>query len=125
MRPGMTTIQSVARDAHEDIFASPGALAFANEHSGSAAPPAPITSCRGGSQALLVFVTGPLSWPTPPGHADDDSVRFPLEGSPRAWPREPVGKAGSERLRVGRHPMCATPGPAIDQEGGHGISTIG
>src|SRR5262245_44537485 len=49
----------------------------------------------------LVFVTGPLSWPTPPGHADDDSVRFPLEGSPRAWPREPVGKAGSERLRVG------------------------
>src|SRR5215510_454388 len=44
MRPWMTNMQSVARDAHEHIFASTGALAFANEHSGSAAPPAPYNA---------------------------------------------------------------------------------
>src|SRR4030095_13611845 len=44
MRPWMTNLQSVARDAHEDIFASTGALAFANELSGSAAPPAPYNA---------------------------------------------------------------------------------
>src|SRR5262249_59813564 len=49
----------------------------------------------------LVCAPGPLSWPTPPGHADDDSVRLPREGAPRAWPREPVGQAGSDRVRVG------------------------
>src|SRR5262245_35424961 len=49
----------------------------------------------------LVCATVPLSWPTPPGHADDDSVRLSREGAPRAWPREPVGHAGSERVRVG------------------------
>jgi len=44
MRLWMTNMQSVARDAHEDIFASTGALAFANEHSGSAVPPAPYNA---------------------------------------------------------------------------------
>ena len=44
MRLWMTNMQSVARDAHEDIFASMGALAFANEHSGSAVPPAPYNA---------------------------------------------------------------------------------
>jgi hypothetical protein len=40
----MTNMQSVARDAHEHIFASTGALAFVNEYSGSAAPPAPYNA---------------------------------------------------------------------------------
>ena len=44
MHPWMTNMQSVARDAHEPIFASTGALAFANEHSGSAALPAPYNA---------------------------------------------------------------------------------
>jgi hypothetical protein len=44
MHPWMTNMQSVARDAHEPIFASTGALTFANEHSGSAAPPAPYNA---------------------------------------------------------------------------------
>src|SRR5215813_13951452 len=44
MCPWMTNMQSVARDAHEHIFASTGTLAFANEHSGSAAPPAPYNA---------------------------------------------------------------------------------
>jgi len=35
-------MQAVACDAHEHIFAFAGALAFVNEYSGSAAPPAPI-----------------------------------------------------------------------------------
>jgi hypothetical protein len=35
-------MQSVAHDAHEHIFASTGALAFVNEYSGCAAPPAPL-----------------------------------------------------------------------------------
>jgi hypothetical protein len=48
----------------------------------------------------LVCATVPWYWPTPPGHADDDSVRLPLQGSPRAWPREPVGQAGRARVRV-------------------------
>src|SRR6266516_1260013 len=43
-RHWMTNMQSVARDAHEHIFASTGALAFANEHSGSAALPAPYNA---------------------------------------------------------------------------------
>jgi hypothetical protein len=33
-------MQAIAYDAHEHIFASAGALAFVNESSGSAAPPA-------------------------------------------------------------------------------------
>jgi hypothetical protein len=41
MRPRMTNMQAEARDAFEHIFASAGALAFVNEYSGSAAPPAP------------------------------------------------------------------------------------
>jgi hypothetical protein len=41
MHPQRTNIQCRARDAHEPSFASAGALAFANEHSGSAALPAP------------------------------------------------------------------------------------
>jgi hypothetical protein len=41
MHPQRTNIHCIAREAHEHIFASAGALAFANEHSGSAAPPAP------------------------------------------------------------------------------------
>ena len=34
-------MQAQARDAYEHILDSAGALAFVNEHSGSAAPPAP------------------------------------------------------------------------------------
>ena len=37
-------MQAVACDAFSHIFASTGALAFANEHSGSAAPPAPYNA---------------------------------------------------------------------------------
>src|SRR4029453_10219930 len=65
----------------------------------------------------LVFATVPLSWPTPPGHADDDSVRFPLQGSPRAWPREPVGQVGSERLWVGRSPHVRKARPFAGSRG--------
>jgi hypothetical protein len=62
MRPWMTNMQSVAHDAHEHIFASTGALAFANEHSGSAAPPAsPMTlyclTCARGRQSLVTLLT--------------------------------------------------------------------
>jgi hypothetical protein len=38
----MTNMQAVARDAHEHIFASAGALTFINESSGAAASPAPV-----------------------------------------------------------------------------------
>jgi hypothetical protein len=41
MRPQMTNMHAIARDAHEHIFASAGALAFGNEDSGCAASPAP------------------------------------------------------------------------------------
>ena len=51
MCPWMTNMQSVARDAHEHIFASTGTLAFANEHSGSAAPPAPYNAFAERQQA--------------------------------------------------------------------------
>jgi hypothetical protein len=51
MRPWMTNMQSVARDAHEHNFASTGALAFAHEHSGSAAPPAPYNAFAERQQA--------------------------------------------------------------------------
>jgi hypothetical protein len=37
----MTNMQAEAHDAHEQIFASAGALAFVNAYSGSAALPAP------------------------------------------------------------------------------------
>jgi hypothetical protein len=37
-------MQAVARDAHEYIFASAGALAFVNEYSGSAASSAPYNA---------------------------------------------------------------------------------
>ena len=40
MHPRMTNMQAEARDAFEHIFASAGALAFINEYSESAAPPA-------------------------------------------------------------------------------------
>jgi hypothetical protein len=40
----ITNMQAVARDAHEHIFASAGALAFVNEYSGSAASPAPYNA---------------------------------------------------------------------------------
>jgi hypothetical protein len=40
MHPRMTKMQAQARDACEQIFASAGALAFINEYSESAAPPA-------------------------------------------------------------------------------------
>jgi hypothetical protein len=40
MRPWMTNLQTEAHDAFEHIFASAGALAFVNEDSESAAPPA-------------------------------------------------------------------------------------
>src|SRR5262245_31285173 len=86
-------------------------LAPESGHQSAVWTSSPKTSCRGGSQILVVFVTVLWSWPTPPGHADDDSVRFPLAGSPRAWPREPVGKAGSERLRVGTSPHVRSARP--------------
>jgi hypothetical protein len=44
MHPRMTNIHCIAREAHEHIFASTGALAFVNEYSGSAAPPAPYNA---------------------------------------------------------------------------------
>jgi hypothetical protein len=44
MHPQRTNIHCIAHEAHEHIFASAGALAFANEHSGSAAPPAPYNA---------------------------------------------------------------------------------
>jgi len=45
MHPQRTNIHGIACEAHEPIFASAGALAFAHEHSGSAAPPAPSNAC--------------------------------------------------------------------------------
>ena len=55
-------MQAEARDAHEHIFASTGALAFANEHSGSAAPPAPYNAFaerqRAGSVSPLYHTLG-------------------------------------------------------------------
>jgi len=44
MHPQRTNIHCIACEAHEHIFASAGVLAFANEHSGSAAPPAPYNA---------------------------------------------------------------------------------
>jgi hypothetical protein len=44
MHPQRTNIHCIAYEAHEHIFASAGALAFANEHSGSAVPPAPYNA---------------------------------------------------------------------------------
>jgi hypothetical protein len=41
MHPRMTNMQAEACDAFEHIFASAGALAFVNDSSGSAVPPAP------------------------------------------------------------------------------------
>jgi hypothetical protein len=38
-------MQAQARDAFAHILDSAGALAFVNEHSGSAAPPAPSHAC--------------------------------------------------------------------------------
>ena len=40
MHPRMTNMHAAARDAFEHIFASAGALAFMNEYSESAVPPA-------------------------------------------------------------------------------------
>jgi hypothetical protein len=40
MHPQMTNRQAEAHDAFDHIFASAGALAFVNEYSESAAPPA-------------------------------------------------------------------------------------
>ena len=40
MHPRMTNMQAEAHDAFSHIFASAGALAFVNEYSESAAPPA-------------------------------------------------------------------------------------
>ena len=40
MRLRMTNMQRPALDAHQHSFASAGALAFINEYSGLAAPPA-------------------------------------------------------------------------------------
>jgi len=40
----MTNIHCIAREAHQHIFASASALAFVNESSGSAAPPAPYNA---------------------------------------------------------------------------------
>ena len=44
MHPRMTNMQASAHDAYEHIFASASALAFVNEYSGSAAPPAPYNA---------------------------------------------------------------------------------
>jgi hypothetical protein len=40
MHPRMTNMQAEARDAFEHLFEAAGALAFVNEDSESAAPPA-------------------------------------------------------------------------------------
>jgi hypothetical protein len=58
MRPRMTHMQAVARDAHDHIFASAGALAFVNEYSGSAASPAPYNA----------FAERQVAWPSPLSH---------------------------------------------------------
>jgi len=47
-------MQAVACDAHEHIFASAGALAFVNEHSGAAASPAPYHAFAERPQACPV-----------------------------------------------------------------------
>jgi hypothetical protein len=44
MHPRITNMQAEAHDAFEHIFESAGALAFINEYSGSAAPPAPYNA---------------------------------------------------------------------------------
>jgi len=52
----MTNIHCIAREAHQHIFASASALAFVNESSGSAAPPAPSNA----------FAEGQFACPWPP-----------------------------------------------------------
>ena len=44
MHPQRTSIQAEAPDAFEHTLDSAGALAFVNEYSGSAAPPAPYNA---------------------------------------------------------------------------------
>jgi hypothetical protein len=44
MHPQRTSIQAEAHDAFEHTLDPAGALAFDNEHSGSAAPPAPYNA---------------------------------------------------------------------------------
>ena len=44
MHPQRTNIHCIAREAHEHIFASAGALAFTNDHAGAAAPLAPYNA---------------------------------------------------------------------------------
>jgi hypothetical protein len=56
MPPRMTNMQCIAREAHEHIFAPASALAFVNEYSGAAAPPA----------LYHAFADRQLAWPWPP-----------------------------------------------------------
>ena len=51
MHPRRTNIPCRARDAHAHIFASTGVLAFAHEHAGSAASPAPSHACAARQRA--------------------------------------------------------------------------
>ena len=51
MHPRRTHRHAVACEAYEHIFASTGALAFAHEHAGSAAPPAPSHACAARQRA--------------------------------------------------------------------------
>ena len=51
MHPQRTHIHCIACEAHEQIFASAGALAFINEYAGAAALPAPSQACAEPQQA--------------------------------------------------------------------------
>jgi hypothetical protein len=58
MRPRMTNMQAVAHDAHEHIFASPGALTFVDAYAGAAASPAPSHAFV---ERQLAYLFSPLS----------------------------------------------------------------
>ena len=58
MHPRMTNMQAAAHEAYEHIFASASALAFVNESSGSAAPPA---SSNAFAERQLACPFSPLS----------------------------------------------------------------
>src|SRR5262245_20104439 len=58
MHPQRTSMQAKALDAFEHTLDPAGALAFANEHSGSAAPPAPYNAF---AERKLACPCSPLS----------------------------------------------------------------
>jgi hypothetical protein len=51
MHPRRTNIHCIAREAHEHLFASAGALTFVNDYAGSAALLAPYHACAERQQA--------------------------------------------------------------------------